>query len=447
MTQNSSKRQIPIHSLMEEFFGNIEGLRVEEEEFPGYQTANLATLLHPFLEDCGAEIHTVTGVTRDSYSPPATSELLAEPHYREGQLTSPAMTSPVFARLWSDKVDTRLGFKEGLVLLSLDGEKFAIYCRVTDRGLKSAFVVSVYAMEEGAGANLLRRFERFESSNSIYRGKIIVPAASSYDGVKSLEIAEVGESSWGELVLDRTAFQRLRENTVEHVAMTDMLRHNGFEVKRGVLLHGAPGTGKSLACRIIAGELPGFTTVLVAGQNLEAPAEVFQLARKYEPALLIFEDIDLIGTDRAENSLKSALGELMNELDGVAARDEVYVLFTTNHLHLLEEALSQRPGRVDTVIEFPLPGRALRQRLIEQYAGKARLVVDDIQPLLDATQDQTPVFIKEVLRKALVLGARNGAVDDEGRVTITCTEIMAAILDYRDENNGTAKKIIGFLGT
>jgi ATP-dependent 26S proteasome regulatory subunit len=76
---------------------------------------------------------------------------------------------------------------------------------------------------------------------------------------------------------------------------------NGIDVKRGILFHGVPGTGKSFIANLLASELEGFTTILCSGENLERPAAVFKLARRFAPSLVLFEDIDLVGSRREEN--------------------------------------------------------------------------------------------------------------------------------------------------
>jgi len=93
------------------------------------------------------------------------------------------------------------------------------------------------------------------------------------------------------------------------------------------------------------------------------------------------------------------LNRLLNELDGLRERADVFFIFTTNRPAVLEPALVNRPGRIDQAIEFPLPSLPLRRRLIALYAGGLSLSADLIDALAERSEGASPAFIKELLRR------------------------------------------------
>src|SRR6185437_2301740 len=133
----------------------------------------------------------------------------------------------------------------------------------------------------------------------------------------------------------------------------DVLQELGIEMKRGILFHGPPGTGKTSISLYLAGLLPNFTVCFVSGERLLYPREVCRMARYLQPAMVVFEDIDLVAQDRDANGLATVLGELMNQIDGCEPTDRVLFLMNTNSLDRLEAAVRNRPGRVDQIIEIP----------------------------------------------------------------------------------------------
>src|SRR5262249_56348441 len=115
------------------------------------------------------------------------------------------------------------------------------------------------------------------------------------------------------------------------------------------------GTGKKLMLRYLAGRCPDHTVILLTGRQMNMVRESCQVARLLAPSLVILEDVDLIGQDRAENRSPMLLQDLMDEMDGLGPKADVGFLLTTNRPEVLEPALSARPGPIDQPIAFPLP--------------------------------------------------------------------------------------------
>jgi ATP-dependent 26S proteasome regulatory subunit len=126
------------------------------------------------------------------------------------------------------------------------------------------------------------------------------------------------------------------------------------------------------------------------------------LARLLQPALVVIEDADLVG--RAREDMGSAcdevmLNQLLNELDGLREKADVFFVLTTNRPQLLEPALASRPGRVDQSIEFALPDEGLRRRLVALYARSLDVPDDLMNEIARRTDGASPAFIKELMRR------------------------------------------------
>ena len=119
---------------------------------------------------------------------------------------------------------------------------------------------------------------------------------------------------------------------------------SGQHLKRGVLLHGPPGTGKTHTLRYLVSRLTDTTVVMLSGDALQFIGPAVSIARALQPALVIVEDVDLIAESRGMHpGQHPLLFQLLNEIDGLQEDADVAFLLTTNRADLLEPALAQRP--------------------------------------------------------------------------------------------------------
>jgi len=142
----------------------------------------------------------------------------------------------------------------------------------------------------------------------------------------------------------------------------------GIKPPKGVILYGAPGTGKTLLAKAVANETSA-TFLRVVGSELiqkysgEGPKlvrELFRTAEEHAPAIIFIDEIDAIGSKRyladsgGEREIQRTMLELLNQLDGFDTRADVKVILASNKIETLDPALI-RPGRIDRKIEFPVP--------------------------------------------------------------------------------------------
>jgi DNA polymerase III delta prime subunit len=262
---------------------------------------------------------------------------------------------------------------------------------------------------------------------NVYRGHVIALSSGPFGpGPQALlafqALPDVGRDA---VILPDGVLERIERHTLGVAAEAARLVAAGRSLKRGLLLHGPPGVGKTLTIMYLAGRMPGRTTILATGRALGAIGMLAQLARHLAPALIVLEDVDLIAADRGLPPGQGGgplLFELLNELDGL--RDDCDVIFalTTNRPEALEHALAARPGRVDLAVEFPLPDAAGRRRLLALYARGLALRDVDLDALAARLAGASPAYIKELLRKAALL-----ALLDGGDGVVTPAQLVEAL--------------------
>lgn len=159
----------------------------------------------------------------------------------------------------------------------------------------------------------------------------------------------------------------------------EILRHLGIMPSRGCLLHGPPGCGKTLLARALATEssaafIPINGPELVTkwhGESEEKLRDVFARARKAQPAIIFFDEIDAIAQSRSSaESLRldaKFTAQLLTLMDGVQDGGRVFILGATNRLDLLDSALL-RPGRFDKIIPIGRPDAGGRAKILAIHA-------------------------------------------------------------------------------
>lgn len=187
---------------------------------------------------------------------------------------------------------------------------------------------------------------------------------------------------WGDVGGLEDVKAALREAVMwplEHRAMFQSL---GLSSSRGLLLSGPPGSGKTLLARAIAGEsginFIGVRPTRILSQFLgeaeRAVSDLFEKARQAAPALLFFDEFDAVAGRRGSQDavMDRIVAQLLVELDGLATNTGVTVLAATNRAAAIDPALL-RPGRIDRVIEVPLPDAVVRRAILDVHTSARRL--------------------------------------------------------------------------
>ena len=188
---------------------------------------------------------------------------------------------------------------------------------------------------------------------------------------------------------------------------TRRLKEYGVPQKRGVLLTGEPGNGKTMACRWLRNECykQGLEWRIVRSECYErtrADGDLTSLFSLDEPGVILFDDFDLGVRNREEYGATAHHSTFLGELDGVDAHDGVVFMFTTNAALADLDPAFLRPGRIDHVAHFPRPTAELRRRaMLEHWHGDIRQALD-VEMMVAATDGLSFAELAEI-KKLLVL--------------------------------------------
>ena len=194
----------------------------------------------------------------------------------------------------------------------------------------------------------------------------------------------------------------------------------GGKIPRGVLMVGAPGTGKTLLARAIAGEakVPFFTisgsdfVEMFVGVGASRVRDMFEQAKKHAPCIIFIDEIDAVGRHRGaglgggHDEREQTLNQLLVEMDGFEGNEGVIVIAATNRPDVLDPALL-RPGRFDRQVVVPLPDIRGREQILKVHMRKVPLA-EDVKPSIIARG--TPGFsgadLSNLVNEAALFAAR-----------------------------------------
>ena len=173
--------------------------------------------------------------------------------------------------------------------------------------------------------------------------------------------------TFDQMVLEDIKKELLEDNIFTIIENHESLHERGVQTNRGLILAGPPGVGKSMTIDSIISKAD--CTVIYADfislhKKME---EIFQIARKYSPTILILEDIDALGITSQRDTFNTGGGmsTLLNCMDGIESNDGVITVATSNHPEHLDWALVNRPGRFDLRIDYFYPDNKVLEQILK----------------------------------------------------------------------------------
>ncbi|MEO3858119.1 ATP-binding protein [Acrocarpospora sp. B8E8] len=277
---------------------------------------------------------------------------------------------------------------------------------ISDREDYSKFcLMTVIAADRAAAGAVRDEVDRLKREHDPFRGKVLSFGFSEHRENELLTFLPRPELTQDEVVLPTGRLEAIEEHVVGIARQAGQLLEAGQHLRRGLLLYGPPGTGKTHTTRYLIGALKDHTAILMTGPAMRYVDYAVALARKLAPSVMVIEDVDLIAEDRSHHETSPLLFSLLDAMDGIAGDVDVTFVLTTNRVESLEKALVQRPGRVDLAVEVPKPDADARERLIRLYA-RGRAIEADVAKVVAATDGVTASFVKELLRRVVLIALR-----------------------------------------
>jgi len=215
--------------------------------------------------------------------------------------------------------------------------------------------------------------------------------------------------------------QEVRETVEMPLEHPDMFVDVGIDPPSGVLLHGPPGTGKTMLAKAVANETDA-TFIKMAGSELvhkfigegaKLVRDLFEVAREHEPAVIFIDEIDAIAAKRTESKtsgdaeVQRTMMQLLSEMDGFEDRGEIRIIAATNRFDMLDRAIL-RPGRFDRLIEVPKPDAEGRELIFQIHTRDMNTADDlDFEALAEATENASGADIKAICTEAGMFAIRD----------------------------------------
>lgn len=193
---------------------------------------------------------------------------------------------------------------------------------------------------------------------------------------------------------------------------------SGARIPKGVLLNGAPGTGKTLLAKAIAGEA-GVPFFQANGSSFEEKyvgvgasriRELFKKAKQNAPCIIFIDEIDSVAQNRYDKKSYSeqTLNQLLAEMDGFETKDNIIVIAATNHVDVLDNALT-RAGRFDRHVFVPMPDVIAREAILKVHAKNKRFCQDvHFSEIAKKTVGFSGADLENVLNEAAIYCVNNG---------------------------------------
>lgn len=293
----------------------------------------------------------------------------------------------------------------------------------------------IISHDEKEAAEFLRAY--YEAKRSRFRGggRCIL----SSNGEK---IEDFREMSWDDIIMPGDLMRRIRGEISSFFSSKKLYDDNKLDWRRGVLLAGPPGNGKTATCRAVATsvDVPVVYCAATDGDLFGVLNQAQATVGMYAPCILIMEDADSLGS---ESILRSAL---LNMLDGMFSCDGVMTIATTNCPEKLDSALTGRPSRFDSLYVIGNPAAPERERILRNKLGKKakRLPAGQIETLAKGLGDVSAACVQEVAVCALKRAFDGGRLLTMEDLALAAEKVMQHVKISADGMESLTRGFAGF---
>ena len=240
-----------------------------------------------------------------------------------------------------------------------------------------------------------------------------------------MQVDQSPEVSYADIGGIDEQMEEVRETVEMPIESPEMFDEVGIDPPSGVLLHGPPGTGKTMLAKAVANQTDA-TFIKMAGSELvqkfigegaKLVRDLFELARQQEPAVVFIDEIDAIASKRTDSKtsgdaeVQRTMMQLLAEMDGFEDRGQISIIAATNRFDMLDRAIL-RPGRFDRLIEVPKPDFEGRELIFEIHTRGMNVDDDvDFAELADLAAGASGADIKAVCTEAGMYAIRDDRVE------------------------------------
>jgi proteasome regulatory subunit len=262
-----------------------------------------------------------------------------------------------------------------------------------------------------------------DSRVALNNSRSIVKALDDETDVRArvMQVEESPGVTYGDIGGLEEQLLEVRETVEMPLTKPEDFETVGIEPPSGVLLHGPPGTGKTMLAKAVAEETDA-TFIKMAGSELvhkfigegaKLVRDLFQVARDHEPAVIFIDEIDAIAAKRTDSKtsgdaeVQRTMMQLLSEMDGFEDRGETRIIAATNRFDMLDRAIL-RPGRFDRLIEVPKPNEEGREKIFEIHTRDMNVADGvDFTRLAAMAEDASGADIKAVCTEAGMYAIRD----------------------------------------
>ena len=257
--------------------------------------------------------------------------------------------------------------------------------------------------------------------------------------VNGMEVIDAPDVSYSEIGGLEEQIRELRETVELPLTRPEVFERIGIEPPKGVLMYGAPGTGKTLLAKAVANQTKATFIRIVGselvqkyiGEGARLVRDLFKMAKEKAPSIIFIDELDSIGAKRfdtatsGDREVQRTLMQLLSEMDGFNARGNVRIIAATNRPDILDAALL-RPGRFDRFIQIPMPDDRARAVILKIHSRRMKLSDDvDFEVLSALTEGTNGSDLKAVVMEAGMFAVR------EERGSIVMDDFKKAITKLR----------------
>ena len=259
--------------------------------------------------------------------------------------------------------------------------------------------------------------------------------------VEDFAIINKPNISWEHLGGLENQIKEIKEVVELPLLNPNLFKEVGIDPPKGILLYGAPGTGKTLLAKAVATSANCTFIEIVSselvqkfiGEGARLVREIFKLARDRAPTIIFIDEIDALAAERVdvgtsgEREVQRTFIQLLTEIDGFNSLDNVKIIAATNRFDILDPALL-RPGRFGRLIEIPMPNEKDRLDIFKIYSKKMNLEEIDFKSLINKTELFTGADIMSVCTEAGYFAIR------DNRTKVNFEDFLNAIEKVKNSN-------------